>query len=382
MMYNFSGRYQMKLLRLLAVALLSSVVLVCIFGCEGSEGPVGAQGTTGDQGTSGDDWVIPVPEDRVFSMAVFNDSIAHNGNTAVMLTSDQTANLDGSTVIMDSIKLPPAIDGVDDGDALWGRPAANIVLDRTVHSKNFIESARIRAAYDKDYFYMMVQWAEVEVSGFVIGEADEFRTWAFVTDTTVVDGDSTFEDEWSRGDQYDDRVSIMWLIEPAWYYDEIEWRESGCNIACHASRPGGLHTEKDTTVIDVWIWGSVISNAVGVAYDGTIRSAPRPNGLQMDMGDQPYLINWQQELGEPQLPLFQHKIDPNYNSPYPLSLWEVTGFDVEADWELGSTIPGVVAAFPTGSSADVLSVGKFDNGIWTVEFRRARNTGFVDDVKF
>jgi hypothetical protein len=362
-------------------SLLLLVALVVMLGCEGSEGPAGLTGKAGNSGGNGEDWAIPVPEDRIFSTAFFNGRHdAHNGNAVILLTSDEDADLDGNTVIMDSIDRPPRIDGYDDGDAIWGGLLTPIVLGRTGEIDNYITSAWIRAAYDKDYFYLLIRWKEIAEEDFQVGVDDEFRTWTY---ELIVDVDSTGVDStwtWVRSSDADDRVAVFWLIEPSRFEDEVAWGIDGCRIACHAGNQGGMYTPIDTTQLDVWSWGAVTTDPTGYAVDAFISSAPIPNAFRFDAGDRVWLDNTTDTV--PILPLVQHKMDPNSDAQYPLMIWEIQGFDEDADWDLGATIPGVVSSYPSYSAGDILAKGHFEDGFWTVEFRRIRDTGNIDDIVF
>ncbi len=366
-------------------SLLLLVVLVVMLGCEGSEGPAGLTGKVGDRGDDGKDWTIPVPHDRIFSVAVFNGRPdAHNGNAAILLTSDQNADLDGNTVIMDSIDRPPNIDGYDDGDAVWGGSLAPINLGRTGEDDNYMTSAWMRAAYDKDYFYLLVKWQEVAEDGFQVGINDEYRTWSFesIADVDTLGDTTGWTDTWVHSSDVDDRVAIFWLIEPARFEDEVAWGLDGCRIACHAGNRGGMYTPVDTTELDAWSWGAATSDPTGYAVDANITSAKnlQGNAFWFDEGDRVWLNNATDTF--PFLPIYQHKMDPNANAQYPLMVWEIQGFDENADWDVGSTIPGVVSSYPSFSAADIVAKGHFENGFWTVEFRRLRKTGNIDDVTF
>jgi hypothetical protein len=87
-----------------------------------------------------------------------------------------------------------------------------------------------------------------------------------------------------------------------------------------------------------------------------------------------------------EFPAYQHLNDPNYNAPLPLWDHELITLDIDEDtpWESGSTIPSYFSSVPTGSNADIVARGSFDEGTgtWTVEFKRARRTGNGDDVQF
>jgi len=351
------------------LGLLALGVIIMFAGC-GSEGPEGPKGTDGDRGDEGPGYTWQVPADRIFSVAIFNGSTGHRGNSAVLLTADVSAQGE-NVLIIDSIGRPPRIDGIDDGSAIWGDHVAEIEIKRNSNADNFINSATMRAAYDKDYVYFLIQWTEVENDDppFAVSASGEYRTWMY-------DGD-----DWEREGGLEDKVALFWLIGGR-YVDTVDWKGYGCEIACHAQRPTGMYTSDDTTDIDVWIWGSVTSDPIGSAIDGVIgyqaETETNPDGFSNDEGARTWLDN---STGDG-LPAYQHKKGPDYDGSYPVFLWEIEGFDINADWESGATVPGVVMSYPSYSAADVFAKGRFEDGTWTVEMVRTRDTYNSDDIVF
>jgi hypothetical protein len=55
--------------------------------------------------------------------------------------------------------------------------------------------------------------------------------------------------------------------------------------------------------------------------------------------------------------------------------------DLRSDYE-GDILPRFLIKQPTGSRADVKAKGRWENGTWTIEFRRNFLTGNLDDVQF
>ena len=355
---------------LYVLCLIALGVIMIFAGC-GSEGPEGPKGEDGLRGEEGADYVSLPPADRIFSLAIFNGSVAHTGNTAILLTADTSVEPNGDVLIMDSVERPPAIDGIDDGSGIWGDHLTDIEISRTPNADNYIRSAKMRAAYDDDYVYFLIQWTEVENVDppFEVSADDEHRTWRF-------DGE-----DWGRRSGLEDKVALFWLIQGDTANAEL-WQGYGCEVACHADRPTGMFTTDDTTDIDAWVWGSVTSDPVGFAVDGVVGyqtdTETNPDGFTRDGGAHTWLDN---SAGDG-LPAFQHKTGLDYSGSYPVFMWEIEGFDVDAAWEADATIPGVVMSYPSYSAADVFSKGQYEDGTWTVEMVRARNTKNFDDIAF
>jgi len=376
--------------KLCLLSLLCIGIFVALVGCTGNQGPAGLTGDDGNPGDPGKDYSIPAVKDQIISVAVFNGRVdAHNGNATVLLTSDQNAELDGSTVIMDSIPIPPIIDGVDDGDDVWGEPLADIDLGRTGAIDNYISNARMRFAYDRDFVYMMVQWDEVASDGeipFEVGANYTYKQWVFRDSTRMIGGRPVKDTVMLQESKIDDRVSIFWFMQ-GMYQDIQDWQTNGCGIACHAEQPNGMYTSIDTTKLDIWEWGSVVSDPNGYAIDAVMipMIAGSESGMLIDDGQPPYVENFVRRVSgawPPTAPIYQNKLDPNYDTPVSIDEWQVTAYQLtNPAWEFGATIPGCISTYPTSSAADVIAKGHFSDGTWTVEFKRARETGFTKDLK-
>jgi hypothetical protein len=344
--------------------------MIVILAACGSEGPEGPKGDDGPRGEDGEDYVSPVPHDAIFSLAIFNGNTAHRGNSAILLTADEYATGD-NVLIMNSVERPPVIDGFDDQNDVWDNNLTEIDIKRNANADNFIRSAEMGAAYDEDYIYFLIRWTEQENDDppFDVSLSGEHRTWRF-------NGES-----WARRSRAEDKVALFWLISGT-VVDSTNWQAYGCEIACHADRPTGMFTGDDTTQIDAWVWGSVTSDPVGYAVDASVRyqgiTVPNPDGFTIDMGSRTWIDN---TTGDG-LPAYQHKTGIDYDGSYPMFMWEVTGFDGDAAWQSGATIPGAVISYPSYSAADVVARGRYDDGTWTVEMVRVRDTKNPDDIAF
>lgn len=361
----------MTYLRYCILGLLVVGLVAVLSGC-GSDGPAGPKGADGSRGPDGPDYEVPVPDDQAFAIAVFNGTTAHNGRNVVILTADTERASEENVLVATQIQRPPVIDGVDDGDGVWGDYDTEIDFsDRLPTAENYIESARMRAAYDEHYIYFMIQWTEVEHSSpdFTVGLNGEHRTW-------VYNGTN-----WSRRSVREDKVALFWMISGEWA-SSTDWAtDGGCLIACHFDRQTGMFTTSDTTELEAWVWGSVTSDPTGFAVDATIGyqavTETQPNGFSPDVGSP---VSIENRSGN--RPAYQHKMGVNYDGSYPLNLWQVDAFNPNAGWQAGATIPGVIMTSPSYSAGNVFAKGRFDNGTWTVEMVRARDTKAPDDVVF
>jgi hypothetical protein len=386
----------MKKLMMLILSGLVAILLLQVIGCEGN---AGKRGTIGDPGDTGDPYSQPVPDNRYFALAIGNNSVvAHNGAPKLYLAFDTLHANAGDTVVCQRLtgNNVPEVDGIDGGSAEWNDKYTDIVLRKGALYDNKIETARVRAAYDENYIYFQVKWTEVADSALGLAVAEDLYPSKWVFDSLVAPL------KWSKvvmGDE--DRVMLMFEITP------LDWFEhDGCTVTCHAGTetatiPGtNYHSTKSAQAkMDIWSWSSVTSNPTGYADDkymdgtGQIPDASEAleytDGIKGDIGRATSMANlyyiYTEAAGvkttSAYRPLYLSATDPDSIATYPLWDWQITTYTVTG-WRLGFAVPTFVTTVPTLSRADIMSRGKFDNGTWTVEFRRLRATGNGDDTKF
>ena len=125
----------MKKLAILAFLSLALLMLFVTLGCEGDQGP---QGLAGDPGEDGPDAVIPTPDDRIISLAIFNGTEKdHNGAHLISLTFDSTAIPSSSVLVANRVAGPPVIDGIDEGSDVWGPKVSNLDLETQALRLNY-----------------------------------------------------------------------------------------------------------------------------------------------------------------------------------------------------------------------------------------------------
>ncbi len=366
------------------LAALGLFGLLILAGCEGVSGP---RGDNGPPGENGPDYQDPTPENRFFSLAVTNKSMAeHNGAPKLYLSFDGEHTAAGDTVV--SVRLEdtdpvPAVDGVDGGSQEWAGPATTVKLYKAAGTFNFIEAATVRSAFDEEYVYFQVKWTEVanEQYGLEVGLSDRPAYLIYPQGGT---GNAAV---WDYEEGNEDRVLLLFEITPVTRY-----ASDGCFVTCHtddeaiernyhATRAGGEW-------MDVWMWGAALTNPTGYLRDQYMTSSPSLNVLD-DNGLPLLLSNMTLErdnLGviTRRQPTYQALGDPNLNSSYPLWPWQIVRVSTSG-WVAGSQVPAFISnPNPSNSAGDVEAQGTFDadSGTWTVEMRRARRTGNGDDVQF
>jgi hypothetical protein len=188
-----------------------------------------------------------------------------------------------------------------------------------------------------------------------------------------------------------------------WFYDGATWTQSenedrfgiifdmglndpdgpSCATMCHGD--GLMRTNNG--FVDVWHWKAYRSNPMGVADDKRWAT----DGRHSDDGTSSYSDNGPDASD---LPEFMAVGDPGANvdfivdaaslsdyDPYSVMLStfaEATAFDPGAVFSNGDVIPGYVLRTASGDRGNVMAAGKWDNGFWTVEFRRVNSGSDYD----
>jgi len=367
----------MKKLKLAILLAFSLAIAFANLGCEGEQG---IKGPKGPDGPDGPDAIIPIPDDLIFSIAIFNGTDNdHNGAHLLTLTFDSTASPTSSVVVANRIPFPPVIDGIDEGTGIWGPKASEIELFHEAFADNHIDEAFVRAAFDNKNVYFLVKWAEVRSGIFTVGQNNQHLGWKTyrVTDTTY---------EFTIDSVFEDRMALMFNASQTAF-----WESQGCLAACHLGegKPDYMNTLSPNYLVDVWQWGSVRTNGLGIALDRVISSL----SFQEDMGYPPLIRNLEivqrpdaDSVITDTLPIFMHvyqKTNKSYQPADPMWEYYSTPFiRTPRSWNINSRIPGWVAQIPSEGNDLIKCKGVFTNGTWVVEFSRPRRTNDRFDVDF
>jgi len=196
---------------------------------------------------------------------------------------------------------------------------------------------------------------------------------------------------------WDDPTTTESVFKKQWFYDGSTWTQSGdedriafmwdmglndpegvsCLQMCH---PPDMNTSVGK--VDIWHWKAARSNPMGFVDDKYFDLS----GRHGDTGTSSDSDNPDDGSGNP---TFMATNDPGGNviflvndaatqtvfDPYgvlmPAHTVDVAvPFDLGATFNQGDVIPGIVLRIPDGDRASVMSAGKYDNGTWTVEFKK------------
>ncbi len=356
----------------------------------------------------------------------------------IIVSFDSSTAGHSDTITANRLQRSPLLDGIDGGKEEWGpqetflrlRPVPTGIDGDTVRDPH-IYRALCRAAYDDQYFYLLISWREVTI----LGHADDGQQVAIVTagdniednrlyldvshpDTVVrftngrreidtlfsnlrvrriihvdsvcfpppplppvicdVTYDTTYDTVliWKSDSASEDKVAIYWSPESTEALSELP--KTAYEMG--AMTVGPLAGEK---FIDIWRWGAATTQPVTIADDWNCSGGQ----YSPDIGNSPFEINW---ILPDSIPRFMRRLDPNHSiccsegiTSSPLWYYDVIPYNRDG-WSRRVIVyvSNIVTMIPSASRADVSVFGRFFDSEWTVEFKRARRTGNADDIEF
>jgi hypothetical protein len=336
---------------------------IFMIGCTGDEGPDGPPGFPGIVGPPGPNLAISPIATQAFGILIANSTAADLvGAAKVTLTSDTNSTPGSDRVVARRLDQAPVIDGIDGGSSEWGiAEASTILLDSLFGEYNGISSAQVRVAYDRQYLYMQVKWTEISLGSFAPSKDVNKGMWEY---------DSTSRPaKWIRTGGED-------MLYLGWQLTSITgWNSNGIKAIYDGT---AFRTPVSEEIADLWVWQSTQTNYSGFLGDKIVRYADAGDASQFDAGTLPAFV--MENSATSNRPTYMKTGSPRSGTSYPLNSYEFAKFDTGIKWVNRATIPGYISFIPSGSTADVQSIANYDNGTWTVELRRLRQTGNGDDT--
>lgn len=213
-----------------------------------------------------------------------------------------------------------------------------------------VAGVTINAMADGQYLYISAKWSDSTKNVYKNKLSYNGSTWS------------------KSGDE--DRI--------AFFFDMGQTGTNGasCMATCHGD--GKMRT--DYGRLDLWHWKAVRSNPMGYVDDNFVDSLNRQGDPGTSAATDNLLV-----YGHP---TYMSVNDPHANVDFllkdsaALSAFDPfgvmtthsktlsTNFDSLATFNSGDFIPGYLLRVPSGDRASVMSAGKWDNGVWTVEFKK------------
>ena len=186
--------------------------------------------------------------------------------------------------------------------------------------------------------------------------------------------------EWKKVKGSEDRFNVMWDIGNT----IKEFPAKGCTVACHKQdKKVSLKTNAPGERLDVWHWKAQRSNPAGYADDQWLGHEVKKVGDEEIARDNDpktgggYADNWDKEAKRPKY-TFKEGVKPGS------ILLKKDAVEIkDGKFKPGDRLPREVLEKPVGSRGDIEARGVWDKGRWTLELRRARDTGDKEyDVQF
>ena len=178
--------------------------------------------------------------------------------------------------------------------------------------------------------------------------------------------------EWKKVKGGEDRFNLMWDINNTMK----EFPAKGCTIACHKQdKKVLLKTGAPGERMDVWHWKAQRSNPAGYTDDqwlghelkkGGDEEIARDNDAKTAGG---YSDNWDKEAKRPKY-TFKEGVKPG-----PILLKKDAVEVKDQKFKAGDRLPREVLEKPVGSRGDIEAKAVWEKGRWTLEVKRARDTG-------
>ncbi|MFC1837111.1 ethylbenzene dehydrogenase-related protein [Thermodesulfobacteriota bacterium] len=213
---------------------------------------------------------------------------------------------------------PPVIDGIA-AEKAWER-AREIIT----HDKVGKLDISLKAVYTENEIFLLVRFPDPD-------ESRNHKSWTWNKSQGI----------YSVGHDREDIFVIKWNMLP-----------EPVDLSIYAENPYQA---------DIWYWKAHRTDRAGYADDKLhiLSPANKENAIKITSksGKSMYLL----------------RREDDGKSAYKVNL--ITEFQ-------GESLPRFISQDPTGSRSDVQAKGTWDNGTWTIEFRRKLTTGHRDDIQF
>lgn len=247
----------------------------------------------------------------------------------------------------------PVIDGKP--DKIWNK--IRPIKIHLTEGKQGDVTASVKALHTDTDLYLLIRWKDATES--------LNRRYAF---------DGT---QWVKQKGQEDRLGMMWDIN-----DNIkDFKVKGCAVLCHEDGKY-MKTNGPAERGDVWHWKAQRTNPVGYGDDqlltDVLSKGEEETGRVADAKQRgSYSKNWDKAAKRP-----KYRFKDKTRSGVILIKAEAAPTSAADTFAKGMILPREVLAKPVGSRGDITAKGVWKKGTWTLEIKRALNTGHPDDVQF
>lgn len=294
----------------------------------------------------------------------------------------------GERFTLDSIKISKAIT-LEADNAAWDKaPALSFSLDQVPYQPKVFEGqtktdVTLKSLYDNDSLYIHMEYSDATQSlARYPWIKQEDGSWKQMKNKDYTGHENTY---------YEDKVGMFWNINTRGF------AKKGCAISCHMTQDGmnnGLpdtsagrkYTRSANETIDMWHWKSVRTGMeFDLSHDQYVdnNTDVKANKGWGRHGDEKLGGGYKDNMTEDKkMPMYMHANAGDTRTWLPDSE-KVPFVDT---FKTGDMVPAIVVSEMTGSAADIQTSKKYENGKWTLVFKRALTTNHpkatMQDVQF
>lgn len=360
-----------------------------------------------------------IPADTYFAMAVTENSHNHYGENLLYLDFQDRVDI---SKIAPRIVISPRIEPGNitiDGKAkdwnptylttVWGRVMNNYPLSEFYDA--VAGEITLGSSWDENFIYFLVQWEDANHDAsnnrnLWIYDGKAWKKKKHVKPNAGTPSSNAInKDDEVFGSESEDRVFFMFPVRDM----QRNFRAGGlgCAAYCHANAElsavtteaaigedvAAMHTNVPNDKADVWHWMSTRTLPSHTLKDGhLVYGIGDYNGRKADKGNNPTVDNDTKKLkmskkDQPAYMSYRDFAAGNYGKSNKgrskFSLPDAIPIQ-KINFTKGDTIPYSISQPSTGSRNDVTAFATFDDKShrWTLEIKRARNTGDGNDYQF
>jgi len=280
---------------------------------------------------------------------------------------------------------PLTVDGVV--DAKWADTPPFKAFATGASGSIYVD---LKAFFDDDYVYFLAQWNEPTIVRPPPGQNEPptpnyFREpWELTSNAAP--------GTWDHKTWGEDRFFFLWADPDR---PVPNFTKQGCDGLCHNQLD--MFTDTPSEMLDAWVWSAATTDINDYADDGYLSTngsvAKDPlrhhvnesrAALAWDPGNDGWWVNINTSMpGRPGF-VWKEGITPASD------IFLLESEAQQVDWDTfdistiptGAFEPGALIKTPSGDRADVSAKGVHNGTGWTLEFKRARDTGSDKDAQF
>lgn len=222
------------------------------------------------------------------------------------------------TIVASKVDEAPVIDGKGD-DPAWAAARPIVVHDDVADI-----DVTLKAVHTGREIFFLVTFPDPD-------ESREHKTWTWDKEMGM----------YRQGAAREDAFVFKWNMA-----------EEPVDLSVYSDHP---------YLADIWFWKACRTDPAGFADDKVQQLSPAPIPKARKVRSRSGKTMYFQRIGDTGREAYRNTLHDAYQ---------------------GDTMPHFASQMPSGSRADIRAKGIWSDGVWTIEFHRALDTGHEDDVRF